>query len=132
MSINRLYECMESKKVNQSQAREAIYRVLMDADDECLSISRILDELSSVYPKKISLNTVYRHLGLFVECKLAVMIQDDFKRAYYCLTEDTPMVFGICPKCNSVEKISVNSRVLCEGLESSEFITVHKKCQRCR
>ncbi len=93
MGIGRLHSCIESRKVNQSQAREAIYRVLMNAEDKCLTVSGILDELSYIYPKKVSLNTVYRHLNLFVSCKLVVMIQDDYKRAYYCMTEKDPLAF---------------------------------------
>lgn len=132
MGINRLYECIENKKVNQSQAREAIYRVLMDAENECLTVSQILDELSEIYPKKVSLNTVYRHLNLFVSCKLAVMLQDDFKRAYYCLTGEKPLTFIICTKCNSIEKCSSNPSHLIDDLESSDFIALHKKCSKCR
>lgn len=132
MGINRLYHCIEGRKVNQSQAREAIYRVLMDAEDECLTVSRILDELSSIYPKKVSLNTVYRHLNLFVSCKLVVMIQDDFKRAYYCLTGDDPSCFIVCRKCNRIEKFVTNPDHLVNDLESSDFITIHKKCQKCK
>ena len=132
MGINRLYTCIESRKVNQSQAREAIYRVLMDAEDECLTVSRILDELSNVYPKKVSLNTVYRHLNLFVSCKLVVMIQDDFKRAYYCLTGEDPLAFIVCRKCNRIEKCISSPSHLVNELESSDFITIHKKCKKCR
>jgi len=132
MGINRLYQCIESRKINQSQARETIYRVLMDAEDECLTVSRILEELSSVYSKKVSLNTVYRHLNLFVSCKLAVMIQDDFKKAYYCLTGEKPLTFIICTKCNSIEKCSFNPSHLIDNLESSDFIALHKKCSKCR
>jgi len=132
MGINRLYRCIESKKAGQSRAREAIYRVLMDAEDECLTVSRILDELSSVYPKKVSLNTVYRHLNLFVACELVVMIQDDFKRAYYCLTGKEPLTFIICRKCNRIEKCTINPNHLIDELEGSDFITIHRKCQKCR
>ena len=132
MGINRLYHCIESRKVNQSQAREAIYRVLMDAENECLTVSRILDELSSIYPKKVSLNTVYRHLNLFVSCKLAVMVQDDFKRAYYCLTGEDPLTFIVCRKCNRIEKCVFKPGNLMDGLESTDFITIHKRCQKCK
>lgn len=132
MNINRLYLCIESKKVNQSQAREAIYRVLMNAEDKCLSVSSILDELSHVYPKKVSLNTVYRHLNLFVSCNLTVMIQDDFKKAYYCLTGEGPLSFIICRKCNRVEKCISTPGNLMEDLEDSDFITIHKKCKHCK
>ena len=122
---------METKKVNQSQAREAIYRVLMDAEDQCLCVTRILDELSRIYPKQVSLNTVYRHLNLFVSCKLVVMIQDDYKKAYYCLTGEDPLAFIVCRKCNCIEKCISKSANLINDLESTDFITIHKKCQKC-
>ena len=131
MGINRLYACIESKKINQSQAREAIYRVLTEAEDQCFCVTRILDELSRVYPKKVSLNTVYRHLNLFVSCKLAVMIQDDYKKAYYCLTQEEPSAFIICTKCNRVGKLTALSCSLTQEFKDSEFITIHKRCQKC-
>jgi len=130
--MRRLHTYLEKAQVNQSQAREAIYRVLMNAEDECLSVSSILDELPKVYPKKVSLNTVYRHLNLFVSCNLAVVIQDDFKKAYYCLTGEEPLSFIICKKCHRVEKcISIPDHLL-QDLEGSDFITIHKKCKNCR
>ena len=132
MSIDKLYACIERKKINQSQAREAIYRVLMNTEDECISVTRILDELSSVYHKQISVNTIYRHLNLFVSCKLAMMIQDDFKKAYFCLTKEVPSTFLICTKCHSIGQLTLDPCILTNELESSEFITIHKKCQSCK
>lgn len=132
MGMNRLYECIENKKVNQSKAREAIYSVLMNAEDECLTASQILDKLSCIYPKKISLNTVYRHLNLFVSCKLAIMLQNDFKKAYYCLTGEKPLLFIICTKCNRIEKCSTNHSHLIDDLENSDFIALHTKCRKCK
>ena len=129
--MKRLYQCIETKRVNQSQAREAIYRVLMKAEDQCLSVGEILEQLSHVYPKKVSLNTVYRHLNLFVSCKLAVMLQDDFKKAYYCLTGEDPLAFIICRKCNRIEKCVSNPVKLMSELESTDFVTIHKKCKGC-
>jgi len=129
--VTRLYQCMEAKRVNQSYAREAIYRVLLDAEDKCLCVDEIMKRLSKVYPKKVSLNTVYRHLNLFVSCKLAVMLQDDFKKAYYCLTEEEPLAFVICRKCHKIEKCISTPAQLMDGLDSTDFITIHKKCKGC-
>jgi len=132
MSIDKLYQCIKSKKVSHSRAREAIYRVLMNSDDECLTASCILDELSTIYPKEVSLNTIYRHLKLFVACELVVMIQDDLKRAYYCLAKEEPLAFVVCRKCNRIEKCTISPNHLIDELESSDFITIHKKCKKCR
>jgi Fe2+ or Zn2+ uptake regulation protein len=129
--MNRLYQCIEAKRVNHSQAREAIYRVLKEAKDQCLSVGEIMERLSDVHPKKISLNTVYRHLNFFVSCKLAVMLQDDFKKAYYSLTGEDPLIFIVCRKCNGIEKCVESLVKIMSELESTDFITVHKKCQKC-
>jgi len=129
--VKRLYQCMEAKRVNQSYAREAIYRVLLDAEEQCLCVDGIIKRVSDVYPKKVSLNTVYRHLNLFVSCKLAVMLQDDFKKAYYCLTEEEPLAFVICRKCHKIEKCISTPAQLMGELESTDFITIHKKCKGC-
>lgn len=82
MSIEKLENCIKHKKANNSRAREAIYNLLLDAE-ECLHVAQILKRLSVTYPKKISQNTLYRHLNFFIACKLAIVIQGDFKRAYY-------------------------------------------------
>lgn len=132
MSISKLYTCMERKKANQSQAREAIYRILMGSEHDCLSVSQILNTLEDTYPKKVSLNTVYRHLNLFVSCKLAVMLQDDYKKAYYCLTQEEPSAFIICTKCNRVGKLTALSCSLTQEFKDSEFITIHKRCHKCK
>ena len=104
----------------------------MGSEHDCLSVSQILNTLSDTYPKKVSLNTVYRHLNLFVSCKLAVMLQDDYKKAYYCLTQEEPSAFIICTKCNRVGKLTALSCSLTREFKDSEFITIHKKCQKCR
>ncbi|WP_294959408.1 transcriptional repressor [Sulfurovum sp.] len=129
--MKRLYQCIKNKKVNQSQAREAIYRVFLENEEKCMSVADIRRELSKVYTKKVSLNTIYRHLDLFVSCNLAVVIQDDFKKAYYCLTGDEPLAFTICRKCNRVKKIAFHPEKCDETLEDTDFITIHKKCEKC-
>ena len=128
----KLYECMKTKKVNNSHAREAIYTVLMNADN-CISVSEIIDELKETYPRKVSLNTVYRHLTLFVECGLAVIIQDDFKKAFYFLTGDNANAFTLCPKCNHLSIVDdSNMYNLLNELDTNEFLTVHKRCAKCK
>ena len=129
--MKHLYQCIKNKKVNQSHAREAIYRVFLENEEKCMSVADIRLELSKVYTKNISVNTIYRHLDLFVSCNLAVIIQDDFKKAYYALTGDAPLAFTICRKCNKVEK-TVFHPGKCDGtLEDTDFITIHKKCEKC-
>jgi hypothetical protein len=59
------------------------------------------------------------------------MLQDDFKKAYYCLTGEDPLVFIVCRKCNGIEKCVDNPVKLMSELESTDFITVHKKCKGC-
>lgn len=127
--MERLYKCLNSKKVNHSRAREVIFQVLLDSD-ECLSVSEIMDRVVKSYPKKISINTVYRHLNFFVECSIAIVIQDDFKRAYYALKDNALMIFELCPRCNSVKKI--NQNFSCEEFNDVEFVTLHKRCNRCK
>ncbi len=129
--MKRLYECIKNKKVNHSQAREIIYRVFLENRDRCMSVTEIKDELSSMCSKKISINTIYRHLDLFVSCNLVVTIQNDFKKAFYALTEETPLAFTICRKCNRVKKIVFNQEKCEEELDSTDFITIHKKCKKC-
>lgn len=130
MSMDKFYKCIEEKNANQSQTREILYRVLME-QEECLTVAQIIGEAKQQYPKKMSLNTAYRHLNFFVECKLAVVIQDDAKKAYYCVKEEKTMAFHICPRCSCVERIAVNMDQLCNDLNDAEFITVHKICKAC-
>lgn len=132
MSVNKLYECMKRKKVNTSHAREAIYMVLLQAGN-CLSVAEIITQLDRSYHKKISLNTIYRHLTLFVECSLAVVIQDNFKKAYYCATEEKANIFSLCPKCNHLSvTYDLSLKNLAEDLDNNEFITIHKRCEKCK
>ena len=134
--MEKLYECLKQKKINNSRAREVIYDVLCDSKD-CMSVSAIANEANARYPKKISLNTIYRHLGLFIECKLAVMVQDDYKRAFYCLADKETMLFSICPTCNRLAKQVVSehqrehiNQLVTEG-SVCQFITLHEYCKRC-
>ncbi len=132
MSIDKLYECIQRKKVNNSHAREAIYRVLMESK-KCLTVADIRQKLQDTSPRKVSLNTIYRHLTLFTECALAVIVQDNFKKSYYVLTTNKAHVFTLCTKCNEVSIIGDNEQVkeLIKSLKSNEFITVHRRCKKC-
>ena len=130
MSMSKFYKCIEAKKANQSQSREIIYRVLIETV-ECLTVAQVIERAMQLYPKKMSLNTVYRHLHFFVDCKLAVVIQNDDKKAYYCVKEEKSMAFSICSSCAHVERLDINSDLLCDGLNDVEFITVHKACIMC-
>lgn len=133
MSISKLYACIKRKKVNTSQAREAIY-LLLTEEENCISVSEMMHKLDKNYHKKVSLNTIYRHLTLFVDCGLVVVIQDDYKKAYYSVTRDKALVFTLCSKCNDVSVLKEThgmENVLLD-LKSSEFISIHKKCITCR
>ena len=129
--MKRFYESIKNKKVNHSQAREAIYRVFLDNEERCMSVADIRRELSSVQAKDISINTIYRHLDFFVSCGLVIIIQDDFKKAYYALTSDAPLAFTICRKCSGVTKAVFDPRKCDGALEDTDFITIHKKCEKC-
>lgn len=133
MSMNKFYECIKQKKVNNSHAREVIYNVLLDSK-ECLSVSEIMRKIQESSSRKVSLNTVYRHLTLFIECGLAVVVQDDFKKSYYILTTTIARVFTLCPKCNDVSVLSEvdHMEAILNHLKSSEFITLHKRCEKCK
>lgn len=131
MSIDKLHQCIEQRHANNSRAREAIYRLLLDAQD-CLSVPVILENLEAVYPKKISQNTLYRHLGFFLDCKLAIAIQDNYKKAYYHLNNEDAIGFCVCSICNSVHKLEVQEYTLSTPLEEVDYITIHKKCNKCK
>ncbi len=126
--MDKLQKCIETKRVNNSQSREIIYKILCNSN-ECLSVSDILHLADNEYPKKISINTVYRHLRFLMDCELIFTIQDDLKKAYYCLCRDEVDVFEVCPKCSKIQKVNI---AVCEIMKSSNFITIHKKCITCK
>jgi len=128
--MHKLQDCIDKKRINVSRTREVIYKILLEST-ECLSVTQIIQSASELYPKKISLNTVYRHLKLFSECGLAVVIQDDMKKAYYCIKEDDILFFKICPICNNVKRLDISKLTQCDIFEKSDFITVHKRCKAC-
>jgi len=129
--MKRLYRCVEEQKVNHSHAREAIYRILIEAEDACLGIEFIKARLAETYPRPVSVNTIYRHLNLFVSCGLAVTIQDDHKRAYYALTQEKPQAFVVCSRCHAVRKISLGDDAILSKLGKKDFIVLHTKCAGC-
>ena len=59
--MKKLLECMKNKRVNYSQTRELIYK-LLENSSECLSVQEIVELANKDYPKRIPINTVYRHL----------------------------------------------------------------------
>ena len=131
MSINKLYECIKKKNANNSRTREAIYTLLLNTK-ECLNVSQITNLLKESYPKKISHNTLYRHLNFFIECNLVVVIQDDFKRAFYHINEEKMMTFCVCTNCKNVTKMEIKNFIQEEDFKDTKFITVHKLCHKCK
>ena len=125
--MEKLKKSIENKRVNNSQSREIIYKILSQST-QCLTVQEIIDLASEEYPKKISVNTIYRHLRFLMECELIFTIQDNLKKANYCLSRDEVDIFEVCPKCNKIKKIEMS---ICEVMKASEFITIHKKCKVC-
>ena len=140
MPLSKYEACLERKKVNHSRAREAIYRIFLDYTNSFMSVAELHKKLDDYYPKKVSVNTVYRHLNLFVTCDLVLLVQDDNKKAYYILVDTEAPVFKICPKCQVVGIEDVNTtqrKVLCELIAPSKhhkapFVVLHKICDRCK
>ena len=125
--MEKLKKSIENKRVNNSQSREVIYKILSQST-QCLTVQEIIDLASAEYPKKISVNTVYRHLRFLMECELIFTIQDDLKKAYYCLYKDEATIVMVCSECNSIKKTDIK---VCDELKNSDFITIHKKCKNC-
>ena len=130
MSIEKLSDCIKNKNVNISRAREAIYNLIISSE-ECLNVAQIIKLLPEYYPKKISQNTLYRHLNFFLECNLVIMLQDDFKRSYYYPKQQLFMIFSVCIHCNKVARLDVDTSCIHNEFPTAEFITVHKLCSLC-
>lgn len=126
--MNKLQKCIDNNKVNTSKSREVIYKILLNSSG-CLTVNQIIEKSINAYPKKISINTIYRHLRFFIDCELIFVIQDDLKRSYYCLCRENTMIFSVCTKCNTIKKIEAD---LCSEFKDSDFITIHNKCQNCK
>ncbi len=139
MSLDKYELCLEKKKVNHSRAREAIYRIFLDFENTFMSVLMLHKKLDEYYPKKVSINTVYRHLNLFVSCDLVLLLQDDNKKAYYILVDSDAPVFNICPKCQAIgveEVTAQQQKMLCQMLKPTNhhkatFVVLHKICERC-
>jgi len=140
MSLNKFEECIQKNKVNHSHAREAIYKVFSENVNSFLSVSKLTKKLLESYPKKISVNTIYRHLNLFVACDILLLVQDDNKKAYYILVNNEAPIFEICPSC---QKINISKttpkqkKVLTDILEAKKsrkapFIVLHQACEKCQ
>jgi Fe2+ or Zn2+ uptake regulation protein len=139
VTLTKYEACLERKKVNHSRAREAIYRIFLDHESTFMSVAMLHKKLDEYYPKKVSINTIYRHLNLFVSCDLVLLVQDDNKKAYYILVNSDAPVFNICPKCQAVgveEVTKEQQEMLCEMVKPTKhqkapFIVLHKICDRC-
>ena len=139
MPLTKFETCLKNNKVNHSHAREAIYKVFLENINIFLPVSELVKKLTLSYAKKISVNTIYRHLNLFVSCDIVLLVQDDNKKAYYILVDKETPTFEICPKCQSVHVASVNSeqqKILNEILQPNKhrkmpFVVLHKTCNKC-
>ena len=139
MPLTKLEECLQKNKVNHSHAREAIYKVFSENINEFLSVSKLSKKLLDSYPKKISVNTVYRHLNLFVACNILLLVQDDNKKAYYILVDKESPIFEICPNCQDIGMVNISEsqrKTLIDILKPKEhkkapFIVLHKACEKC-
>jgi len=125
--MKKLQSCIKTKRVNNSHSREIIYKILFE-NKKCLSVSEIINFISTQHHSKISLNTIYRHLRFLIDCELIFTIQNDLKKAYYCFCRDEIDVFEVCPKCNNIKKVDIT---ICDAMKLSDFITLHKKCIDC-
>lgn len=128
--MKKLQKCVERKNLNASRAREAIYRLLLNAD-KCLNVSQILKRLDEEYPKKISQNTLYRHLSFFISSNLVIGIHDNYKTFYYYMNSEEVISFCVCTSCNSVEKIDLLDYTFSTKFNNAEFVTVHQECTEC-
>lgn len=140
MSLERFEACLQKKKVNHSHAREAIYRIFLENMNTFMSVNELHKKLEESYPKKVALNTVYRHLNLFVACDLVLLIQDDNKKAYYIVVDNETPIFELCPKCQAVSFAEVTKKeqeVLSQMIKPTKhhktpFIVLHTICQKCK
>lgn len=140
MPLTEFEECIKKNKVNHSHAREAIYKVFSENVNSFLSVSELGKKLLESYPKKISVNTIYRHLNLFVSCDILLLVQDDNKKAYYILVNKEAPVFEICPNCQTIDIPKISSeqeKVLTEILKAKKnrkapFIVLHQACKKCQ
>jgi len=128
--LKRLEKCVKRRHLSTSRTREIIYKILKDEKEKCFSIKDISTKAEEVYPKSISINSIYRHLNLFVQCDLISVIQTDSKKSYYCFKDEETPVFEICTSCLCIKKS--NNLQITTTKEKIFQIIVYKKCFTCK
>jgi Fe2+ or Zn2+ uptake regulation protein len=131
--MNGFYEKVKNKKINYSWSREAIYRIFSKNKDRCFCVIGIKKQLLMKYNRNVSLNTIYRHLDFFEANGLLVVVQNDDKKAFYCLKEDKPMAFIVCNKCHRIIKTNIDIELekCSEIFKDIKYLTIHKTCEIC-
>ena len=119
--------CMQKQNINYTSVRESIYKIFLEKRHIALSANEIVKILNQKYPKKVSLNTVYRHLRVFLECNLILSVHDNVKTTYYFLSSKNS-VFQICTQCFEVQQTNIK---VCYEFQDADFLTLHKKCEKC-
>lgn len=140
MPLTKFEICVKRHQVNHSHARVAIYKIFKENVNLFLSVKDLEKKLLEQYPKKISVNTIYRQLNLFISCDILLLIQDNNKKAYYILVNKEAPIFEICPNCQSIDTAKVShaqEKVLTEILKDKQtrkapFIVLHQACHRCQ
>lgn len=129
MSLKKLNEIVTKQRANHSEAREAIYTILLKSKD-VLSVADMSALLTKNYAKKISQNTLYRHLNFFSDNNLVIVLQDQQKRAYYYINNEECPCFRVCSKCNLIKKLD-KPIGLHEINKECDYVTIHHKCKMC-
>lgn len=127
--MKRLKEVLLKEGANNSKARETIYTILLQSN-EILNVSQILDKLWKVSTKRISQNTLYRHLNFFSEHNLVIVLQGNLKKSYYFINNSECPCFKVCPKCNKIEKID-SSLNPCKEHTDCDYIILYQTCKNC-
>jgi Fe2+ or Zn2+ uptake regulation protein len=128
--VEKLQICIKKKGIHTSRSRECIYKILKESS-LCMSPEEIIEKAKEFYSVKFSLNTLYRHLKLFLECDLIVALQSDTKKAYYSLKSSKVLCFSICSECQSVSKIDIKVEDLPLEIQNSDYLCIYKKCSEC-
>lgn len=129
MNLQKLHDVTKTQRVNKSEAREVIYHILAQRDN-VVSVVDLLKYIAKNYTKKISQNTLYRHLNFFSENGLVIVLQDRLKRAYYYINDDECPCFRICTKCTTIEKV-VKPESFDKPFGNCDYVTIHQKCKSC-
>jgi Fe2+ or Zn2+ uptake regulation protein len=128
--MKKLQDCIEKKGIHTSRSRECIYKLLKE-NSNCMSAEEILEKAKELYSVKLSLNTLYRHLKLFLECDLIVALQSDTKKAYYSLKSSQVICFSICSESQSVSKVDIKVENLPLEIQNADYLCIYKKCSEC-